>query len=137
MQWSDIQFSPSDKTLRQFAGLFLVIFGGLAAYEVITAGPSRLAIAYGAAAALVGCAGLIRPSLIKPVFVGWSIVAFPIGFVVSTVILAILYFGLFTPLALAFRAAGRDVLGLRRRDTQSYWQPKAVAADPREYFRQS
>ena len=34
MQWSDIQFNPSEKTLRQFAGLFLIIFGLLALVEV-------------------------------------------------------------------------------------------------------
>ena len=33
MQWSDIQFRPPEKTLRQFAGLWLVCFGGLAAWE--------------------------------------------------------------------------------------------------------
>ena len=32
MRFSDIPLSPDAKTLRQFAGLSLLIFGGLAAY---------------------------------------------------------------------------------------------------------
>ena len=28
MQWSDIPFVPSSRTLRQFAGLWIAVFGG-------------------------------------------------------------------------------------------------------------
>jgi hypothetical protein len=137
LNWSDIQFSPSDKTLRQFAGLFLLIFGALAAYETVWGGSPRLGMGYGVAAALVGGAGLIWPKVIQPVFVGWSIVAFPIGWLISTVVLGVLFYGIFTPIGLAFRAAGRDVLRVRRPVASTYWQPKPAAKDPREYFRQS
>ena len=73
----------------------------------------------------------------KPVYVGWSVVAFPIGWFVSTVILGILFYALFTPIAFAFRLAGRDVLVRRRSAVTTYWRPKLAARDPREYFRQS
>ena len=43
MQWSDIQFHPPLKTLRQFAGLCLVFFGGLAAWQGIVSGRGTLA----------------------------------------------------------------------------------------------
>ena len=42
MQWSDIQFHPPLKTLRQFAGLWLVFFGGLAAWQGIVLGTRHL-----------------------------------------------------------------------------------------------
>jgi hypothetical protein len=137
LTWSDIQFHPTEKTLRQFAGLFLLIFGALAVYETVWGGSPRLGMGYGVAAALVGGAGLIWPKVIQPVFVGWSIVAFPIGWAVSTLLLGVLFYGIFTPLGLVFRATGRDVLRLRRPATATYWLPKAAAKDPREYFRQS
>ena len=41
MQWSDIQFDPPRKTLRQFAGLWLVFFGGLALWQGSGARPRR------------------------------------------------------------------------------------------------
>jgi len=54
----------------------------------------------------------------------------------SRVALAILFYLLFTPVALVFKVTGRDTLHRRRRSQTSYWTPKAGAADVREYFRQ-
>src|SRR5581483_12005275 len=88
-------------------------------------------------ACTIGPAGLVWPAVIRPVFVAWMVLAFPIGWTVSQVSLGLLYFGVFTPLALGFRLKRRNVLRLRRQPgTTSYWQPKAEAADPRAYFRQ-
>ena len=38
MQWSDIPFQPDRKTLRQFAGLWLVFFGGMALWQALVRG---------------------------------------------------------------------------------------------------
>ena len=38
MQWSDIPFHPDRKTLRQFAGLWLVFFGGMALWQALVRG---------------------------------------------------------------------------------------------------
>jgi hypothetical protein len=137
MQWSDIQFSPSDRTLRQFAGLFLLVFGGLAAIEAIVRHRPQLAVVYAVLALVVGSVGLVAPRAVRFVYIGWSVVAFPIGWLVSTVVLGVLFYGVFTPIGLAFRAAGRDVLARRRTDVDSYWRPKMAAQSSREYFRQS
>lgn len=137
MQWSDIQFNPSDRTLRQFAALCLIVFGAMALVEWLWRVRVERAMIYGAIALLLGPLGLIAPKAIKPVFVGWSVVAFPIGFVVSMTFLAILYFVVFTPIGLVFRLIGRDALQRRRRSTESYWQAKPAPANVREYFRQS
>ena len=40
MRWSDIQFDPPRKLLRQFAGLWLLFFGGLALWEILGRGRS-------------------------------------------------------------------------------------------------
>ncbi len=137
MQWSDIQFNPTDKTLRQFAGLCLIIFGGLAIVDTQFRDRPTYALVEGVLAVVLGPLGLIAPRAMKPVWVVFNLVAFPIGFVVSTVILGVLYYGVFTPIGLAFRVSGRDVLMLKRTDRPSYWTPKPAARDPREYFRQS
>ena len=137
MRWSDVQFNPTVRTLRQFAGLFLVVFGVLAAMELYAGVRPRLAIAYGAAALVVGGIGLVRPRAVRLLFVGWSIVAFPIGWMISTVMLGILFYGLFTPIGIVFRLVGRDALAIRRPDAPTYWKPKVGAKHSREYFRQS
>ncbi len=137
MQWSDIQFSPTERTLRQFAGLCLLVFGLLAIFETIVRHRSGLALVYGFVALVVGPLGLFRPQAVRPIYVGWSVLAFPIGWVVSSTILALLFYGMFTPLALVFRAFGRDVLARRHPDVRTYWTPKPAARNLRDYFRQS
>jgi hypothetical protein len=123
--------------LRQFAGLWLAFFGGLAAWQGIMRGRVGLAVGLAVLALVVGGLGLIRPALIRPIFVGWMVLAFPIGWAVSLVLLGLVYYGLFLPIGLAFRLAGRDALQLRPRPGAStYWTPRTAPADVRRYFRQ-
>lgn len=137
MQWSDIQFSPTQRTLRSFCGLGALFFGGIATWQGLVRGNASVAIALGVIAVAFGVCGLIRPAAIRPVYVAWMVVAFPIGWLVSTVLLAITYYGVFTPIGLAFRLVGRDPLRLRRRqDSNSYWIQKPGITDPRRYFQQ-
>jgi hypothetical protein len=137
MQWSDIPFSPSVKTLRQFAGLWLIVFSALGAWQHFGRGRTTVAIALVALAVTLGPLGLARPQFIRPIFVGWMILAFPIGWTVSFVLMAFLYYGLITPLGLVFRLAGRDALTLKRRpEKQSYWTPKPVTSDIKRYLRE-
>jgi hypothetical protein len=70
------------------------------------------------------------------IYTGWMIAAFPIGWTVSQIMLVILYFVVFTPVALVFRAIRRDPLQLRRRSVASYWTAKPPAAKAEDYFRQ-
>ena len=65
------------------------------------------------------------------------VLAFPIGWTVSQVMLAVMFFGLFTPIGLVFRLLGRDPLHRTRRPgLESYWAPKPAPADLRRYFKQ-
>ena len=110
MQWSDIPFHPDRKTLRQFAGLWLVVFGGMALWQALVGGRPSLGLSIGALALVVGVAGLTRPEWVRLIFVGWMVLAFPIGWTVSQVILLLMFYGLFTPIGLVFRLIGRDAL---------------------------
>lgn len=139
MQLSDIPWRPSTRTLRQFAGFFVLCFGFLAGREVLFQNRPVVGAGLGIAVTIVGALGLFAPGLLRPLFVGWMILVFPLGWVVSRLVLAVVFFGLFTPLALVFRLAGRDALGLRwgsRRATISFWNPRPARSDPRAYFRQ-
>jgi hypothetical protein len=138
MQWSDIPFHPPRRTLRQFAGLWIVFFGGWAAWQWWGQENTSLALVLAVVAGLVSCAGLIRPELIRPIFVGWIILVFPIGWAVSTVLLAILFYGLFLVVGLCFKAIGRDPLTRRYDpDLPTYWTAKPQPAGGlRSYFNQ-
>jgi hypothetical protein len=57
--------------------------------------------------------------------------------VVSHILLAVVYFGIVTPIGLIMRLAGRDALGLKRDpNATTYWVPHAMPKDSRRYFRQ-
>ena len=65
------------------------------------------------------------------------VLAFPIGWTVSLVLLGLVYYGLFLPIGLVFRLVGRDALGLRSQpDATTYWTSRPEMADVRRYFRQ-
>ena len=94
-------------------------------------------MALAALALMIGLLGLLWPRMIRPVYVGWMILAFPIGWTVSQAMLAVMFYGLFTPIGLLFRLIGRDPLHRARRgDLETYWSPKPSADDPRRYFKQ-
>jgi hypothetical protein len=138
MKWSDIPRDPTRRMLRQFGGLCVLFFGGLAAYGAIFEGNTTGPAIFGTIAAVAGLAAIVEPMLLKWVFIGWMILAFPIGFVISQIILVSVFLLVFTPVALTFRLIGRDALGLKRKPAgaQTYWQPKSQPADPRRYLKQ-
>jgi len=135
MQWSDITFAPASRTLRQFAGLWLLFFAALATVEALE-GRHGLALVLGGVALGVGLPGLVKPGLLRPVYVGAMLLAFPIGWTVSKLILACLFFGVFTPVALMFRLIGRDVLCLRPQPRkETFWATKTLPTGLDRYFR--
>ena len=136
MQWSDVIKPPPAKQLRQFAGLFLIVFLGLAAWRWHSGQRGAITIAMGAIAIVVGVVGLIVPAAVRPIYTGWMVAAFPIGWTVSRIILGTVFYLVITPLAWIFGLTGRDVLSRRRRTATTYWQNKGQAAPHASYFRQ-
>jgi Saxitoxin biosynthesis operon protein SxtJ len=136
MQWSDLQLNPSRRTLVQFAALLCTACAAAAVVQAID--HRQVAAVSLAGLALVSALiGWFRPLLLRTVFVGWMAVAFPIGWTVSRLVLAVIFYGVFTPLGLLFRIVRRDPLTVRRSEgAATYWSGKAAADDPRAYFRQ-
>jgi TRAP-type C4-dicarboxylate transport system permease small subunit len=138
MQWSDVIAPPPQKLLRQFAGIFLVFFLGLAGWRVWQGHADTWAMVLASMALAVGLVGLVRPSAIRFIYTGWMIVAFPIGWTVSRVALAIVFYAVITPVAFVFRLMRRDDLQLHRGEKGApYWKPKPSPESVRDYFRQS
>jgi hypothetical protein len=140
-----ISWQPSDKQLRQFGFWALVLLPLLGWFAVGRTAPAEWSAGdtatfgvFTAAALLGGLLALLSPRLLRLPFLAATLITLPIGLVLGEVLLLTIFFGLFTPVALFFRLIGRDVL-LRRIDAsaESYWMPKAQAAGPEQYFRQS
>ena len=137
MKWSDLPRHPSARVLRQFAGAWLVFFLAMGAYQGFAKHRPDLGTAIAVAAVGVGLLGLLRPVAVKTIFVGWMVLAFPIGWLVSQLTLLLLFYVMLTPVALFFRLTGRDYL--RRKlspGASSYWTTKEQPQDMRRYLRQ-
>ena len=128
----------SARTLRQFAALWLVLFAGFGGWHWFVRNNARAALIFAVIAVVVGLVGMIRPFAIRPLFSGLMAVATPIGWIVSRVLLATLFYAMFTPVAVLFKLIGRDALALRPHATRdTYWTEKPEPGDLRSYLRQS
>ena len=134
----EINRNPSRRDLRIFGALLLVfagVVGALLHWRWHAPGAARAV--WIAGAVLVGLYFGVPP-LRRPIYLGWIYVTFPIGFVLSHVILGLVYYGVFTPMGLIMRLVGHDPMRRKMdRAAKSYW----VAHDPHRsmerYFRQS
>lgn len=126
----------SERDLRVF-GVALAVVSGLGARALFRHDLAAIAwVALGVAALGLVLAATF-PRALRPAFVGLSFATYPVGLLVSTVLLAVLYFGFLGPVALVLRALGRDRLGMRfDRSRASYFQPRPPAPPRERYFRQ-
>jgi len=137
MNWTDIDFRPGNRVLRQFALAWLVVVGALGTNQWLFRGHTRLGMVLVAVAAVVGTAGLLRPQVVRWIFVVSSIAAFPVGWAVSQVMLLTLFLVVISPVAVLFKLVGRDRLRRNRSpQQQTYWKSKTPTADVRRYLRQ-
>jgi len=133
----EINKNPGKTELRWFGLALLAFFsilggmvfwrtGSLAVPRVLwTIGVSITALYY------------LAPPLRRPLFIGWSYLTFPLGWLLTHAILAIVYFVLLTPVGLVMKILGRDPL-TRSFDPEkdSYWVRRPPTSEPSRYFRQ-
>lgn len=79
----------------------------------------------------------VLPPLRKWIFVGWMAAVFPIGWVISHVLLAVVFYLVVFPIGMLMRMFKYDALSRRfDREKESYWIERERNDDPRKYFRQ-
>lgn len=137
MTRSEISFNPRSRTLRQFAGGWLVVFVVLGANRYFKHGQHPAGLALAVMGIVIGGLGLLKPVMVRWLFVVCTVAAFPIGWLVSNLMLALMFYGIITPIALVFRIKGRDLLHRKPAPGRaSFWIPKRTPRDMRSYFRQ-
>ena len=142
----ELNFRPDARTLRQFGWIALAGFGllGLCAWNGWLLfrhlpDPARepVSLALSGLGALSAAFSLVFPRANAPLFVGLSLVAFPIGFVLSYVIMATLFYVVIAPVGFTLRAIGKDPLDRRfLSNTKTYWKDARPARAKADYFRQ-
>ena len=131
-----INWNPNRRELRQFGwvvGACFVLVGALVGWRwgawraggvLMALGPVLLAVS------------LCLPPLGRMVYRAWMGVGFCLGTVMGPVFLALVYYGVFTPVGLLMRLAGRRPIDPRRPDKLSFWRDVAHRTDTRSYERQ-
>lgn len=115
-------------------GLLAGVGGGLLWARLPSAWPALLAWGAGG---LCAAALVLVPAARRPILTAVRRVTAPVGWLVSWLLLAAVYFALVTPLGWALRLAGRDPLRRRYRpDASSYWSDHVPDDDPESDFRQ-
>lgn len=129
----ELNLQPQRSHLRTF-GLACCLLAGVFAALRWQAAP-RFAIGLATLAAIAGIVAMVVPRLLRWPFIIAMIIAWPIGFVVSWVLLAVVYYGVFTPIGLVRRRFGGLELKLDR-SAGTYWRPRPAARNAKSYFRQ-
>jgi len=140
-----LNLKPEPRILQQFAffavlGLPLIAFAvlkicGVWSWTQSWTHPAMLASAgVGIAQLALFLAGIKSPT--RWLFIVLMVVALPIGFVVSQVLMAGIFYLLFTPIGLFFRLTGRDAMGRKADPAKtSYWHDRGPPRSPASYFK--
>ena len=133
----EINKNPSRKDIAVFGlllGLFTVLVGLLAHFHWQTPAAARMIwLVGGGLTALY----LALPPLRRPIFLGWIYATFPIGWTISHLLMAIIYYGVLTPIGLVLRLCGKDPIEKEiDSERSSYWVEHPTRIDASRYFRQ-
>ena len=110
------------KDLKNFGftiGFILLIISGLLFYKEKNLFVYFLCIG----SMLIGLGG-IAPVILKPIYKIWMIFAVIIGWIMTRVILSVLFFSIITTIGIFTRLIGKDFLSLKSRNQKSYWNSR-------------
>ena len=128
---------PALFDLRVF-GVLLAVFFGFVGWAVLRSTDSlttAMAV-WGTALLLVGTYYAV-PNIRRMLYLAWMTAFYPVGWLVSHALMAVVYYLVIMPIGLSIRMMGRDPLDRTLdRSANTYWVPRSVSSDRSRYFRQ-
>ncbi len=134
------RLDTSRRALRKFGVVVGGVFLGIAAFLAWRNdwALSTVGIVLVAVGAPLVVLGLVAPGILRRVHRLWMTFAFVLGFVMTKVILTLVYFLVFTPVALVLRLLGKQLLDPGPDAAMaSYWKQRPVPDSPRERLERS
>ena len=128
--WHDIRELPAGrKALRSF-GLTIGSVCLLAAAGIAVLSTTwRAAWILGIVGFSLVALGLLTPRVLRPIHYPWMALAIVLGYLMTNVLLTIVFFLVVTPTGLLMRLFGRDPMQRNLdRSTETYWIPKQYDA---------
>lgn len=126
---------PSRRQLIQFGAAWIVFFALAALFAASRGAPVSpwwiLALAL-----IPPLIGWIIPGFLRLLFITLAVITFPIGFVVSHLILAALYYLVLSPIGLILRWFKPELFPKRPDPSlPTYWHSRTVTRKPGDYFK--
>jgi len=142
--FEEINWRPDRSGVRKFGKLLVIV--GVAVAGLAFAGTRLLADAPPALAVfswlfasfgLLGAVSFLFPAIGKPIYVVWHFVGACVGIVMVNLMLALFFYGFFSPIALFMRRiVGRDPLSLKPSGTGSSWRRHEPPTSLARYYKQ-
>jgi hypothetical protein len=138
MSLIEINWHPNRKELRNFGIIALIATAviSLVLHLLKDLGSPWILIILGVGF-VIFLSSIISTKITRIIYIGLILVTFPIGWVMSFILMAIFYFLIITPLGIFFRMIGRDTLCRKfDRNAGSYWQTHRKPENLDSYFHQ-
>ena len=136
MQWSDVRRPVTAKTSQQFGFLLAAVIFVVSLRESWKHGLTEFSLTIAFLAVGAALVAWSNPQFYRPIFTMWMALVFPIGWLMSRLILSIVYFFVLTPIGVLLRWRGHDPLSLRDSGRPTFWEPRETPKDVRRYLRQ-
>ncbi len=128
---------PTPRELEIFGSLLALFFGLIGALVLWRASSWTVAIACWTIALLTAIVYYSVPSVKRPTYMVWMAVVYPIGWTITHLLLALVYYGWITPVGLLMRLCRYDPMRRRlNRRAESHWIPRKPIKNVNRYFRQ-
>ncbi len=116
-----MKFSEAELPSNQKFGFFFTFIFAVAAAYFFYSEQKTWAYAFCTAALIFLVVTLVKSNALLALNKLWMQFGLLIGMIVSPIVLGIIFFGLFTPIALLMRLSGRDELRLKFTQKVSHW----------------
>ena len=116
MRFSEVEHSSN----RKFGFFFTLVFIFAAAYFYVN-GSLTWVYSFFAAAVMFFVVTIVKAEILLPLNKLWMRFGLLLGMIVSPIVLGVMFFGLFMPLAFLLRLSGRDELRLKFKNRASHW----------------
>ncbi len=127
------KIKSTNKEIRKFSLLVGIVSAGIAA--VLFWKDSSIYLYFLVFAGILLTFGLAVPLLLKPVHKIWMSIAVVLGWIMTRIILSILFYLIMTPIGLIARNTKKDFLSLTfKPGHDSYWIPKDKNTEDKTTF---